>query len=326
MVRTAARTCSTRNRIHTLSVSLVLCAVLTLTLQQGAFASHDCRSAWVDLKSFRTLISEAETIVLATASTAAPTLFGKDEILNFIFDVDETLKGYQRRPLKIKAQLTDDDPRYPRGDLDAHTRMSFWDRVETRLVHVSSCRQELNFKLGKTYLLIDPEDKIDAMSVRFEVIDDADADLWLSAVRRMIKDEREEPMTLTLDQYIKAQQSVVFAVMPFCNEKLRSGASRVAEISEPLKGSPIDRDGIHPEIFAEALVGCQGFTALLGLFYQPDKSRPRDAAPGSIVYPGQRYTRLDGEILHIDRLHTEVNIIGPKTVTLSELIVALRAP
>lgn len=314
MVRLAFKTC------------IALGLALAILSGPAALAADECRSASMDLKSFRTLIDDAETIVLATTTVAEPSLFSRDGILTFIFDVDETLKGYQRRPLKIKARLNDDDPEFPRGDLDAHARMSFWDRMETRLVHVSSCQQELNFKLGETYLLIDPGKKIEPMSVRFETITNRDNDLWLAAVRRMIKDPAEAAMIVTIDQYIEAQQSVAFAVMPYCNEKLRFNASRVAEISEPLKGDIVNRDGIHPGIFADALEGCDGFTALLGLFYQPDQSRPKDAAPGSLVYPGQRYTRLDGDILHIDQLRTEATIIGPTTVTLSELIVALRAP
>lgn len=295
-------------------------------LAAEAGATNACRGEHANLTSFRSLIDNAETIVLATAKTAEPPLFSRSGVLNFIFDVDETLKGYQSRPLKLKARLGDDDPEFPRTDLDAHTRMSFWDRMETRLVHVSSCGQELNFKLGATYLLIDPGKKIGPMSVRYEMIIDRQSDRWLASVRRMIKDPNEAAMTMTIDQYIEAQQSVAFAVMPYCNEKLRYNASRVAEISEPLKGSIVKRDGIHPEIFSDALAGCDGFTALLGLFYQPDQSRPADAAPGAVVYPGQRYTRLDGDILHIDQLRSEAKIIGPDTVTLSELIVALRAP
>lgn len=305
-------------------VAATVFGLATLCLSQAALGADDCRGADADLQSFRTLISQADTIVLAKAATAEPPLFARSGVVNFIFDIEETLTGYQKRPLKIKAQLNDDDPDFPRRDLDAHRRMSFWDRMETRLVHVSSCAQELDFKLGETYLLIDPGKGPEPMSVRFEMIDDVETDLWLAAVRRMLADRDTAPRTMTIDQYIRAQQSVTFAVMPYCNEKLRDGASRVAEISEPLWGDVVDRDGIHPRIFADALIGCDGFTALLGIFYQPDQSRPKDAALGSTVYPGQRYTRLEGETVHIDRLRTEVEIIGPETVTLSELIVALR--
>lgn len=319
MVRRAFKTC--------IAVTLVLTIVSGhAALAAEARATNACRGEAANLTSFRNLIDTAETIVLATAKTAEPPLFSRSGVLNFIFDVDETLKGYQSRPLKIKARLNDDDPEFPRTDLDAHTRMSFWDRMETRLVHVSSCGQELNFKLGATYLLIDPGKKIGPLSVRYEMIADRQSDRWLASVRRMVADPNEAAMTMTIDQYIEAQQSVAFAVMPWCNEKLRFNASRVAEISEPLKGSIVKRDGLHPEIFSDALAGCDGFTALLGLYYQPDQSRPADAAPGAVVYPGQSYTRLDGDILRINELRTEATIIGPETVTLSELIVALRAP
>ena len=210
--------------------------------------------------------------------------------------------------------------------LHAHQRMSFWDPMEPRLVHVSSCAQQLNFKLGATYLLIDPGKSPGPLSVRFEMIDDAEGDWWLAAVRRMIADRQEAPMTMTIDQYIRAQQSVAFAVMPYCNEKLRDGASRVAEISDPLWGDQVNRDGLHPEIFADALIGCDGFTALLGIFYQPDQSRPKETPLGATIYPGQRFARLEGETVHIDRLRSEARIIGPETVTLTELIAALKPP
>lgn len=314
-------------RSHIAGATLLVLTLLVLVgLSQAAFGADECRSSNADVTTFRTLIDKANTIVLATAATAEPPLFAKSGVLNFIFDVEETLKGYQKKPLRIKARLNDDDPDFPRRDLDAHRRMSFWDRMETRLVHVSSCAQELNFRLGETYLLIDPGRGPGLMSVRFEQIEDVEGDLWLAAVRRMMANPGEAPMTMTIDQYIRAQQSVAFAVMPYCNEKLRSGASRVAEISEPLWGTPVERDGLHPEIFADALLGCDGFTALLGIFYQPDQSRPKDAALGSTVYPGQRYTGLEGETIRIDQLRTEVRIIGPETVTLSELIAALREP
>lgn len=294
-------------------------------VSQAALAADECRND-PDIRSFRTLIDKAETIILARALSAEPPLFARDGVFNFIFDVEETLKGRQARPLKIKAQLNDDDPKYPRRDLDAHQRMSFWDRMETRLVHVSSCTQQLNFKLGATYLLIDPGKSPGPLSVRFEMIDDAEGDWWLAAVRRMIADRQEAPMTMTIDQYIRAQQSVAFAVMPYCNEKLRDGASRVAEISDPLWGDQVNRDGLHPEIFADALTGCDGFTALLGIFYQPDQSRPKETPLGATIYPGQRFARLEGETLHIDRLRSEARIIGPETVTLTELIAALKTP
>lgn len=172
------------------------------SFSQAALASEDCRNE-ANLKSFRSLIDDAQTIVLAKAATAQPPLFAKDGVLNFFFDVEETLKGRQGRPPKIKAQLNDDDPKYPRRDLDAHQRMSFWDRIETRLVHVSSCTQELNFNLGKTYLLIDPGKRPGPLSVRFEMIDDVENDLWLAAVRRMIADRQAAAMTMTIDQYIR---------------------------------------------------------------------------------------------------------------------------
>lgn len=292
-------------------------------ISQAALAADDCRND-TDIGSFRTLIDKAETIVLAKTTSAEPPLFAKDGILNFIFDVEETLKGRQPRTVKIKALLNDDDPKYPRRDLDAHQRMSFWDRMETRLVHVSSCIQHLNFKLGATYLLIDPGKTPEPMSVRFEMIDDVENDLWLAAVRRMIADRNAAPMTMTIDQYIRAQQSAAFAVMPYCNEKLHAGASRVAEISEPLWGDRAGRDGLHPEIFAEALTGCDGFTTLLGIFYQPDKSRPDDTPPGATVYPGQQFVRLEGDILPINRFRSEIEIVGPETVTLGALIAALK--
>jgi hypothetical protein len=318
-----------KNRIHRHKFLSAVVAVISLAVFSGgtaARAAADCRESDTAQGSFKELIANAETIVLATANNAEPTLFSTEGTLKFIFDIDETLKGYQPRPLRIKARLNVDDPEYPRGSLDDHKRMGFWDRMETRLVHVSSCRQELNFRLGGTYLLIDPGKRLAPMSIAVEEIEDVDADLWLAAVRKLIADPQAEPMTMTIDEYFKAQQSVVFAVMEYCNEKLRDGGFRVAEISQPLSGDPVTRDGINPDIFKAALKGCDGFTAMLAIFYQPDKSRPTEAPLGSTVYPGQRYLRLDGDKVPVSKLRTEIKIVGPDSVPLPELVEALKEP
>jgi hypothetical protein len=312
-------------------IVLSVAALASLASSLGALASYDCRDSELPILSFRDLVTKSETIVLATAKTAEPAPFAQDDILTFVFDVDETLKGYQRKPLKIKARLhasnaSDANVNKARDSLDDHRRMSFWDRMETGLVHVSSCDQALTFRLGGQYLLINPGKNLGPLSVAVEAIDNKTLDLWLKAVRRMTKDPEAQALTMTIDEYFKAQQSVVVTVMSYCNEKLRDGAFRVAEISDPLWGAPITRDGIDPEKFEDALEGCEGFTAMLGIFYQPDQSRPKNAPLGSVVYPGQNYVRLEGESLPLSKLRTEVTLLGPSTITLSDLIVALKGP
>lgn len=296
-------------------------ALLVFAPFPSAMAFDDCRDL-EDAPSFSQIVGSAKNIVLATAATAEAAPFAKSDTLKFIFDVEENIKGHAKRPLRITARLADDEAR--QGDLDGHARMSFWDRMETRMVHVSSCKQDLTFKLGTTYLLIDPGKRLAPMTVSYEIIEDPKSDEWLAAVRDMVETPDGPARQMTIQEYFKAQQSVAFAVMPYCNDKLRDGAFRVAELSEPLWGDPVGRDSLDPDLFEDALEGCDGLTVLLGLFYQPDQSRPDDAPLGTTIYPGQRYVTVRDGVITLADFRTEVEITGPATITLPELVALLK--
>ena len=308
-------------RLGLLGVGAAVLALLVIAPFPSATASDDCR-ALATQTSFSQIVGKAKTIVLATAVTAEPAPFAQNNTVKFTFDVKDAIKGNDSRDLKITAKLADDDAR--QGDLDAHKRMSFWDRMETRMVHVSSCHQDLTFKLGTTYLLIDPGKRLAPMTISYEIINDEKNDAWLKSVRDMVETPDGPARQMSVEEYFKAQQSVVFAVMPYCNDKLRDGAFRVADLSEPLWGDPVVRDSLDPDLFEDALKGCEGLTVLLGLFYQPDQSRPRDAPLGVNIYPGQRFVAVRGDVITLADLQTEVEIVGPPTLTLPELIALLK--
>lgn len=290
-----------------------------------AVADVDCKTSGFET-SFADVVRDADQIVLATALASAPSPNAQGSDLKvFTFHTVEKLKGKSKRKFKVTGYPAEkNDDGFYRSDLDAHTRMSFWDRVETRLVHVSSCVQTLTFREGVTYLLIDPEDDMVPMSIAYEQIADQDNDLWLDAVRSMIKDSARPAREMSLEDYLKSQQSAAFVVMPYCNEKLKEGGFRVAELSEPLVGPPVRRDSLDPKLYADALTGCDGMTVHLALFYQPDQSRPEDAVLGAEIYPGQHFIPVINEEINVADIPTEVTITGPQTISLADLIALLK--
>ena len=306
---------------RTLGGAIAIAGFLSFFSAHGE-TPYDCR-AIASETSFEEIIAKADVIALATADSAKETHLSSDGVFNFTFKVEEKIKGRTGRKIKMLGRLAGDEE--VQNDLNAHRRMSFWDRMETRMVHVASCKQALTFKLGGRYLLIDPGNHQPApMSVASELIISPDVDEWLKAVRKGVATPSDPLRVMTLEDYFKAQQSVAFAVMPYCNDKLRDGAFRVAEMSEPLWGAAVRADSLDPELYEVALEGCDGLAVTLGIFYQPDKSRPEDAALGATIYPGQQLIPVREGVITIADIKTEVTIDGPETITLQELIALLK--
>ncbi len=304
----------------------LICFAFVFAAQANA-TTHPCFPEGDGPQTFRDAIDEATTIVLARAENATKGLFARKDLYQINFEVVETIKGEQDRPFKQTGTIIHGVDKDDHGDFAGHTRMTFWDRLETRTSSSQNCTGELGFEPQATYLIFDPgRNRGNApLNIGYEKVDGADYDLWLDAVRKMVADPAlSASRAMSAADYLKEQQSVVLILVESCSERLRSSAHFIADVAEPLVGEAITRDHLDPEIFSQALKGCNGLTTLLGIFYPPDPQAFQTYDVNRL--PQQVFIPIVDGAVDLSQLRTEIEFTGAQQMTLEELVAVIHTP
>lgn len=293
----------------------------------GALAQEDAcpKRAYGSPLSFRQSVDQAELIVLAKATEARRVPGTSGVTVEFEFHVREAIKGDAGPRYMIVADLDDNMSPRPSTHFDNHKDMIFWDRLQTRLGRTALCNDELTFELGQKYVLFDPHkpQTRDPLTIAFEKVDEDYGDQWLNAVRQMSGDAgQQRGLQMDAVSYLAAHRSVTLIVVENCFSKLREDAYRLAQISEPIRGELMYASDIDPERFANALEGCSGLTALLGLFYEPSNGNNEIIAGDA--RPAQTYLPIVDGVVDFENVKTEIEITGPLKITLDDLIAGVR--
>jgi len=290
-------------------------------------------NAWADAcfeegqtgPSFRQSIDDASSIVLAKVVGGQQHLWSPKGVIDFSFEVEEALKGSSTDPFSLRGRLIDGKEVEDRGALNDHQDIAFWDRMATRLSSARSCEQVQKFELGGTYLIIDPSVNHlkTPMTVAYELITDPERDIWLQSVRTLIANEDQQfARAMPAADYLRQHKSVVLIVVDHCVEKLRGQAFHLAQVSEPLVGEAVTKDDLDPALFATALEGCDGITAVLGMFYRSDTIGldPIDVTRK----PMQRFIPITNGEIDFSTVQTEIDLTPPTIMSLDDLVAELR--
>lgn len=275
--------------------------------------------------SFRQSVDEASSIVLAKVVGGQKNLWSPKGVIDFDFEVTETLKGASSDPFTLRGRLIDHKDVEDRDSLDDHRDIAFWDRMATRLSSARHCDQTQKFELDGTYLIFDPSINHlkNPMTIAYEKINNPEIDTWLKNVKTLIADQDLQfAETLPVTPYLSQHQSVVLIVLDHCVEKLRDDAYHLAQVSEPLVGKVVTKDDLDPILFSQALEGCDGMTAMLGIFYRSDTVglTPIDVTRK----PMQRFIPINDGAIDFSTLHSEISIAPPAQISLDDLVAALR--
>jgi hypothetical protein len=276
-------------------------------------------------KSFRQLVDESNTIVLAKVTGGEQRLWARKGHIDFDFEVLEVLKGSEPDPITINGLWIKNEGIADRGDLDLHRNPAFWDRKITRLASTEDCRQAQKFELFGTYLLFDPHVKtaLEPLSVASELVREDSQDQWIEGVRILVGNpDQQFAYNLSGPDYLAQQWSVALIAVEHCTDRLRQDAHHLAQF-QTMNGAPLTKDDLSPTRFAEALEGCDGFTALLGIFYRSDRQvgLPIDVNRK----PMQHFVPIIDGLVDFAGLQTQIGINEPKVMPIDEVANALQS-
>jgi hypothetical protein len=302
-------------------VSIVVGAI---ALSGGGAWANPCFDEAHPQKSFRQMVDESDTIVLAKVTGGEQRLWARKGHIDFDFEVIEILKGSEPDPITINGLWIKNQGVSDRGDLESHHSPAFWDRKITRLASTEDCRQTQKFELFGTYLLFDPHVKtaLEPLSVKSELIGENAPDQWVEGVRILIENpDQEFAYNLSGPGYLAKQWSVALIAVEHCTDKLRGDAHHLAQF-QTMSGKPLSKDDLSPAHFASALEGCDGFTAKLGIFYRPDRQvgLPIDVNRK----PMQQFIPIVDGLVDFTGLQTQIGINDPKIMPIDEVAAALQ--
>lgn len=304
-------------------VASVWFAVAALALLTPLAHASACYNNDEAPKSFRQSVDEAESIVLARIVSGQQSMFAKKGLIDFDFEIVEAIKGDNTDHFRMRGAWIQRGGAKDNGSLGDHHASAFWDRQITRLDSAQNCGQEPKFDPEATYLIFDPNKAqvLSPLSVESEVIDIANDDAWLAAVRELAANPKLEFVrSLTGPEYLKQQRSVALIAIDSCSDKLRGDAHYLAEV-KTLFGETMMRDNIDPGILASALEGCDGFTALVGIFYRP--THDSAAAIEMRRIPMQQFTTIDDGQIDIAAFTTQIGILEPSAMSIDTLVASL---